>query len=176
MKLVPTPIAGCSRVQVQPIHDDRGSFTNLIDLDAIRRILPDLEVVRLVRSQTRLKGTIRGLHFQNPPMAEDKVVQCLRGAVFDVCVDIRKGSPTHGQWVASELTEENQELLLIPKGCAHGFQTLRDDCLVEYLLSERYSPPHEGGVRWDDPAIGIAWPLPCTMTSKRDAQWPLLER
>src|SRR5262249_31165826 len=106
----------------------------------------------------------------------DKVVQCLRGAVFDVCVDVRAGSPTHLRWVGAELSAENQELLLIPKGCAHGFQALQDDCLFEYLLSERYSPPHEGGIRWDDPAVGIAWPLPCTLTSKRDAEWPFLER
>ena len=109
-------------------------------------------------------------------MAEAKLVQCLRGSIFDVCVDIRPDSPTHLQWVGAVLDAENQELMLVPKGCAHGFQTLEEDCLVEYFVTGVYSPPHEDGMRWDDPTLGIEWPLPCSMTSERDRAWPLIAR
>jgi dTDP-4-dehydrorhamnose 3,5-epimerase len=116
------------------------------------------------------------MHYQRPPKAEDKLVQCVAGAIFDVCVDARPDSPTYLQWVGTELNAENQEFVLIPKGCAHGFQTLREDSLVEYFVSEMYSQPHEEGLHWSDPALGIRWPLPCSMTSPKDAAWPMLAR
>ena len=103
-------------------------------------------------------------------------MQCLRGAIFDVTVDNRPESPTFRHWVGFELSAQNQEMMMVPKGCAHGFQTLTEDCLMEYFVSEAYSPEHEGGLRWDDPALGIGWPLVCTLTSEKDAQWPLLTR
>lgn len=156
--------------------DDRGHFVTLFDRDEIRAIDPTFEVHRVNRSMTRKRGAIRGLHYQRPPMAEAKIVQCLVGAVFDVSVDIRPGSATYLQWVGLELSAENQELVLVPKGFAHGFQSLSEDCLVEYFTTGRYSPPHEGGLRWDDPGLGIEWRLPCSQTSPRDAAWPLLER
>lgn len=173
MHLIPTQIAGCYRVELRPIGDARGHFVGVFDLAALRRVDPSFTVQRVNRSHTRPKGAIRGLHFQRPPMAEDKLVQCLRGAIFDVCVDIRPESPTYLQWVGFELSAENQRLSLVPKGCAHGFQTLSDDCLVEYFVDGSYSPEHEGGRRWDDRALGITWPLSCTLTSERDSRWPL---
>jgi dTDP-4-dehydrorhamnose 3,5-epimerase len=174
MNVIPTKIAGCHRVQIQLIADSRGSFVPVFDLDVLRTVDPSFRIARGNRSHTSLAGAIRGLHFQREPEAEDKLVQCLRGAIFDVCVDLRPGSPTYSKWVSAELTAENQQLMLIPKGCAHGFQTLVPDCLVEYFLSGRYSPEHEGGLRWDDPALAIAWPLPCSQTSERDQAWPPL--
>jgi dTDP-4-dehydrorhamnose 3,5-epimerase len=176
MNFFPTKIAGCCRVELRPILDRRGSFVGVFDLATARGVHPSFAVSRVNRSHTRPKGAIRGLHLQRPPMAEDKVVQCLRGAIFDVCVDMRPESPTYLQWVGFELSAENQHLSWVPKGCAHGFQTLSDDCLVEYFVDGVYSPPHESGFRWDDPTLGIAWPLPCSLTSERDAAWPLITR
>lgn len=173
MHLVPTKIAGCYRVTLRPISDPRGHFVGVLDVAAVRAADPSFTVQRVNRSRTQERGTIRGLHFQNAPMSEAKIVQCLRGAIFDVCVDLRPGSPTYLQWEGFELSEENQELSLVPKGCAHGFQTLRPDCLVEYFTDGAYSPQHEGGLRWNDPSVAIEWPLPCAQTSAKDANWPL---
>jgi dTDP-4-dehydrorhamnose 3,5-epimerase len=174
MKAIHTKIAGCYRIQVETFPDARGYFTNAVDVGKVRSLDPSFSVARVNRSLTHPQGAIRGLHFQRPPEDEGKLVQCLQGAIFDVCVDIRPESPTYLQWIGTELSAQNQELMLVPKGCAHGFQTLRDDCVIEYLTTGRYSPAHEGGLRWDDPGLGIAWPLPCALTSERDAAWPLL--
>lgn len=172
MHVIPTRIAGFYRVELRPILDTRGHFVAVLDPATLGDAAP-FRVQRVNRSHTRLQGAIRGLHFQRPPMAEAKLVQCLRGAIFDVCVDLRPGSQTYLQWAGFELSAENQELALIPKGCAHGFQTLKSDCLVEYFSDGAYAPEHEGGVRWNDPAVRIDWPLPCTQTSQKDASWPL---
>jgi len=121
--------------------------------------------------------TLRGLHFQTPPRGQDKLVQCVRGAIFDVAVDIRKGSPTYGQWVGAELSAENGHQLFIPIGFAHGFVTLEDNCEVSYKCSDAYAPESDSGIRWNDPAIGIDWPMPAgTMPelSAKDAAQPLL--
>jgi dTDP-4-dehydrorhamnose 3,5-epimerase len=176
MNFIPTKIAGCHRARLELLQDARGYFTNVFDLETIRGVNPSFNVVRACRSLTQAQGAIRGLHFQRAPKAEDKLVQCLEGTIFDVCVDARPESPTYLQWVGVELSAENKELMLVPKGCAHGFQTLSENCLVEYFVTEAYSPPHEMGLRWDDPALGIEWPLVCTMTSARDAAWPLVTR
>jgi dTDP-4-dehydrorhamnose 3,5-epimerase len=176
LKLVPTKIRGCFQAEPQVLRDARGYFVNVFGLDDLREVDPSFAVVRACRSFTRLTGAIRGLHFQREPKAEDKLVQCLRGRIYDVCVDLRPGSPTYLEWAAVELSAEHQELMLIPRGCAHGFQTLEEDCLVEYFVTNHYAPEHESGLRWDDPALGIPWPLPCSMTSERDKAWPLLTR
>ncbi len=174
MNLEATKIAGVFRVHIEPRGDVRGYFARIFDLETVRRVDPTFQIVQINRSLTQAKGTIRGLHFQRAPRAEDKLVQCLRGAIFDVAVDLRPGSPTYRQWVGQELSAESKDLLIVPKGCAHGFQTLTDDCLVEYFVTEFYSPEHEGGIRWSDPAIGVAWPLGQPLTSEKDAAWPLL--
>ena len=174
MNLVPTKIAGCFRLQIELLRDARGHFVNLFDLETLRAVDASFTVVRGCRSLTQPRGAIRGLHYQRPPKAEHKLVQCLEGAVFDVCVDTRPDSPTYLQWVGAELSAENREFVFIPKGCAHGFQSLQENCLVEYFVSEVHSPSHEAGMHWNDPALGIQWPLPCSMTSPRDAAWPML--
>lgn len=176
MNLFPTQIAGCYRVELRPLRDARGHFVSVFDLATVRSLDPSFTVMRVNRSLTQPIGAIRGLHFQRPPMAEDKLVQCLQGAIFDVCVDFRPDSPTYLQWVGLELSAENKQLSLVPRGCAHGFQTLSENCLVEYFVTGVYSPQHEGGIRWDDPSLGIAWPLPCTLTSERDSAWPLIAK
>ena len=176
MEIVPTSIEGCYRIQLEHFRDARGHFTRVLDLVPLREVNQDFKIARVNRSLTQRLGAIRGLHYQRPPKAEDKIVQCLEGRVFDVCVDLREGSQTRHQWVGFELSPENEELLWIPKGCAHGFQTLTEGCLVEYFCTEIYSPADEFGARWNDPALGIEWPLPCSQTSEKDAAWPMLAR
>jgi dTDP-4-dehydrorhamnose 3,5-epimerase len=175
MHVLRTSIDGCCILELDTFIDERGSFTRVMEIDPIRALLPGFSVHRVNRSLTRIAGAIRGLHYQREPMAESKVVQCLRGAVYDVCVDLRPGSPTRMQWVGVELSAENQKIMLVPQGCAHGFQALAENAVVEYFVDGSYSPPHESGLRWDDRALAIAWPLACTQTSPRDAAWPLLE-
>lgn len=176
MKVTPTRIVGCYRVQPEPVMDARGHFLSVFDPASTPEIGDSFKVRRVNRSFTATRGAIRGLHFQRPPHAEGKLVQCLQGAIFDVALDLRPESPSYRQWVGVELSSSNLELFLVPAGCAHGFQTLTADCLVEYFVSADYSPAHEDGLRWNDPALGIAWPLPCTQTSDKDAAWPLLAR
>jgi dTDP-4-dehydrorhamnose 3,5-epimerase len=176
MKIVPTSIEGCYRIQLEQLRDARGHFTRVLDLVPLREVSPAFKIARVNRSLTQSRGAIRGLHYQRPPRAEDKIVQCLAGRVFDVCVDLREDSKTRHHWVGFELSPENEELLWIPRGCAHGFQTLTEGCLVEYFCTEVYSPADELGARWNDPRLGIEWPLPCTQTSEKDATWPMLAR
>jgi dTDP-4-dehydrorhamnose 3,5-epimerase len=117
-------------------------------------------------------GTLRGLHFQRPPFSEVKLVRCVRGAILDVIVDIRVGSPTYLQWGGFELSADNRRSLYVPQGFAHGFQSLTDDVELYYQVSEYYSPEHEFGLRFDDPALGIDWPRPVTVMSEKDQSWP----
>ncbi len=137
-------------------------------------------VATFVQDNHSLSGpayTLRGLHFQTPPRAQDKLIRCVRGRIFDVAVDIRAGSPTYGQWVGTELSAENGHQLFVPIGFAHGFLTLEPDCEVMYKCSDTYAPDHDRGIRWDDPAIGIDWPLPSDVTpvlSAKDIVQPLL--
>ena len=121
------------------------------------------------------KGTLRGLHFQSHPAMEDKLVSCLRGAIFDVMVDLRPSSPTFGRWHGTELSETDHLQLWSSKGFADGFQTLTDDCLVAYTIAQFYEPERSAGVRWDDPDIAVAWPLPPVNQSPRDLALPLLK-
>jgi len=128
-------------------------------------------------SLSRPPFTLRGLHFQTPPRAQDKLVRCIRGRIFDVAVDVRKGSPTYGTWVGAELSAENGRQLFVPVGFAHGFLTLEADCEVVYKCSDTYAPDHDAGIRWDDPTIGIDWPIPAGAMpelSDKDRVQPLL--
>lgn len=126
--------------------------------------------------RTSMRGTLRGLHFQKPPKAQDKLVRCLRGAILDVAVDIRRSSPTFGHWVAAELSAANGEQLLVPKGFAHGYCALSDECEVLYKVTDYYAPQAEGAVRWNDPALAIDWIIPANeiSTNARDDGAPLL--
>ena len=168
MKLHATPIGGLWEVETAPHRDERGSLTRLFCADAFAVAFPDLRFVQVNHSLTRRRGTIRGLHFQRPPAAEWKLIRCLRGRVFDVAVDLREGSPTFGRWHAVLLSEDNQREILIPPGCAHGFQSLADDAELLYQHSQPYTPGCEDGVRHDDPRFGIAWPEPAAGLSPRD--------
>jgi len=173
MRFAPTGLAGSFVVHLVRHTDERGSFMRLFDADEFdAHGLPSV-FVQTSLSVTYGAGSVRGLHFQRPPHEEVKLVRCLRGAVFDVVLDLRPGSPTRGEWRAATLREGDDLLVAIPAGCAHGFQTLTDRVDLLYQMSAPYVPDHADGVRFDDPAIGIAWPRPVTTVSARDRGWPL---
>jgi dTDP-4-dehydrorhamnose 3,5-epimerase len=140
--------------------DARGWFTEVYSVATFEALGISATFVQDNHSLSVPAYTLRGLHFQTPPHGQDKLVRCIRGRIFDVAVDVRRGSPTYGQWVGAELTVENGHQLFVPIGFAHGFLTLEPDCEVMYKCSGLYAPAHDAGIRWDDPAIGIDWPLP----------------
>jgi dTDP-4-dehydrorhamnose 3,5-epimerase len=169
-----TPLSGSYLVGLQPFKDNRGWFARFFCKDEFLQIGHDKEWVQLNHSVSFEKATIRGMHFQLPPYQEIKMVRCIAGKVFDVIVDLRKGSPTFLQWYGAELSEDNQQMMYIPAGFAHGFQTLTDNCQLIYHHSERYTPKAESGLRFDDPAVSIKWPLPLKTISDKDAQYPYI--
>jgi len=174
MPFAPTGIAGLFTLRLDWHRDQRGGFVRVFDTEVFAgHGLPDT-YVQTNLSITDRAGTVRGLHFQRAPAAETKLVRCLRGALFDVVVDLRPASPTRWQWRSFDLRGHDDTLLVVPPGCAHGFQALADDTEVLYQMSAAYAPELAGGVRHDDPALAIAWPLPVTLLSARDAAWPLL--
>lgn len=173
MNFTPLSIPGAHRIELDRKGDARGFFARLFCADEFAAHGLATHMTQMNTSYTAARGTVRGLHFQRPPKAEAKVVRCLRGAIFDVLLDLRPG-PTFGRHVSAELTEDNRSMLYIPEGCAHGFQTLTEDTELLYLHSERYAPEFEGGVHHADPALGIAWPLPPANLSPRDTCFPPL--
>lgn len=174
MRFLPTRLEGAFLVELEPHLDERGGFARLWDgaFFAERGLEPGLAQVSL--SWNPRAGTLRGLHFQLPPHEEAKLVRCVRGAIFDVIVDLRSGSPTYLAWEGFELTAANRRQLYVPKGFAHGFETLEPDSEVLYFISTPYAPAAARGLRWDDPAVGIAWPSPPSVLSERDRNWPAL--
>ncbi len=169
-----TQIAGVYVIELEPREDERGSFSRLFCQEELSKLGIRFEIAQINHSFNKKKGTLRGMHFQKDPKAEDKIVQCLRGTIFDVAGDLRKDSSTYGRWISEDLSENNKKMLLIPKGCAHGFQTLSDNSEVLYLMSEFYSPEHASGVRWDDPLLNIKWPIENPILSEKDKSWPLI--
>jgi dTDP-4-dehydrorhamnose 3,5-epimerase len=170
-----TPIPGLMLMQRHPIRDQRGYLERLYCRDELATLLDDRMVVQVNRSYTADQGTVRGMHFQHPPHAEMKLVTCLRGEVFDVAVDLRRGSPTLLQWHGERLSADNHRTFLIPEGFAHGFQTLTTDCELLYLHTAAYAPAAEGGLNVLDPRLAINWPLPLSDWSERDRALPPLD-
>jgi dTDP-4-dehydrorhamnose 3,5-epimerase len=169
-----TAIEGVVVVRAEPLADDRGMFARTFCAREFSAAGLDPTVAQANVSFNRLAGTLRGLHYQRPPAAEVKLVRCTRGRVFDVAVDLRPGSPTYLRHVGIVLDAESHVALYVPEGCAHGYLTLADASEVAYMVSEFYAPGAEGGLRWDDPALGIAWPAPVRVISPKDAAWPYL--
>lgn len=174
LKVMGTAIDGVMLVETNSHGDERGAFTRLFCLQELAEWLGGRTVVQVNQSITSRPGAVRGLHFQRPPHAELKLVRCLRGRVWDVAVDLRQGSATFLQWHAEELSAANQRMLLIPEGCAHGFQALEADSEMLYLHSAAYNLAAEGGVRADDPLLAVRWPLALRDLSSRDLAHPLL--
>jgi dTDP-4-dehydrorhamnose 3,5-epimerase len=175
VKLTETPIAGVRVVEFEPVTDGRGFFARAWCSREFHDAGLEDRIVQVNVSVNREAGTVRGLHFQADPWAEGKVIRCTSGAIFDVAVDLRPGSATLGQWFGIELTADNHRGLYIPKGCAHGFQSLVDETEILYLMTEYYAPGAGRGIRYDDPQIGIRWPVPVTNVSDRDQQLPAWE-
>jgi dTDP-4-dehydrorhamnose 3,5-epimerase len=168
-----TALEGAFVVELERIEDERGYFARTFCAREFRVHGLTAEVVQANTSFNRRKGTLRGLHFQAAPHEEAKLVRCTRGAVYDVIVDLRPTSPTFRRWVSVELTAENDTMLFVPEGFAHGYQTLEDDTETAYLMTAYYEPSAGRGVRWDDPAFGIDWPRVEERTiNKRDRSWP----
>ena len=171
MLFKPTPLAGACVVELEQRTDDRGFFARAFCAREMEEHGLEPRVAQANLSFNKEKGTLRGLHFQIPPHREDKLIRCIQGAVYDVIVDIREDSPTYRQWFGIELNAENRTALFIPKGFAHGYQTLTDSAEVLYLVSEFYAPGSGAGYRFDDPAFGIEWPLPPKNVSEQDLNW-----
>jgi len=168
-----TELPGAYFIDLEPIEDPRGFFARAwSDHDLAERGL-ETKVAQCNVSLTRRKGTVRGMHFQRSPHAEVKFVRCTRGKMHDVIVDLRPDSATFRRWISVELSEDNRRALYVPRGFAHGFQTLAHDTEVFYMISEPYAPEAAAGVKWDDPAFGIVWPLgDPTEISDKDRSWP----
>lgn len=167
-----TKLRGAFIIEPERHEDERGFFARTFCQQEFRDHGLRTELVQCSVSYNKEKGTLRGMHYQAAPHEEAKLVRCTRGAIFDVAIDLRPGSETLKQWVSTELTAENRRMLYVPEGCAHGFQTLEDDSEVFYQISARFHPESSRGVRWNDPAFGIAWPSGSSAISVKDQRLP----
>lgn len=172
MKFTPTPLPGAFTIDLERREDERGWFARTFCVEEFAAHGLPTELVQASMSLTRRAGTLRGMHYQRAPDAEDKLVRCVHGAIWDCIVDLRPESPTYCEWFGAELSAGNGRMLLVPKGFAHGFVTLADDAAVSYQMSAFYAPASQSGARWNDPAFGIEWPVPVIDMSDRDRQWP----
>jgi len=174
MRIEPLALPGVFAVVGQRHGDARGSFAETYRASVLAEAGFDRPFVQENLARTARAGQLRGLHFQRAPHAQDKLVQVIAGRIFDVAVDIRPGSPTLGRWVGIELGADQPRLIFVPRGFAHAYLTLTDDCAVLYKVSAYYAPDAEGGLAWNDPALAIDWPLPAgeISTNDRDANWP----
>lgn len=171
MKFTNTSIQGAMIIELEKHEDHRGFFSRAFCKKEFEEHGLEHQVVQCNFSKSRKKGTLRGMHYQDVPHSEVKMVRCMSGAIYDVIVDIRKDSPSYMKWFGVKLTEENYKMLYIPKGLAHGFQTLKEDSVIFYMVTEYYNKESEGGVRWDDPAFNINWPLQVTDISEKDKSY-----
>ncbi len=169
MRFIPTSLSGAYVIEPERLEDERGYFARTFCRDEFLAHGLNPSLAQCNVSFNARKGTLRGMHYQTKPHEEAKLVRCTRGSVFDVIVDIRESSPTRLQWFATDLTAANGRMLYIPEGFAHGFQTLEDNSELFYQMSERYIPQSARGLRWNDPVVGIRWPLPDPVISQRDA-------
>ncbi|MCL6482384.1 MAG: dTDP-4-dehydrorhamnose 3,5-epimerase [Firmicutes bacterium] len=166
-------LEGAYRIDLEPREDERGFFARAWCQREFAEHGLETHIVQSNLSYNRYRGTLRGMHYQAPPHEEVKLVRCIRGSIFDVIIDLRPDSPTYLQWVGVELTATNRQMLYVPRGFAHGFQTLEDDTEVFYHVSEFYHPEAERGVRWNDPQFGIQWPaVEKRILSPKDQNWP----
>lgn len=172
MRFTRTAIAGVAVVDIEPREDARGSFARLQCPDEFAAAGYAFNPAQTSLSRNPRAGVLRGMHYRPSPYAETKLVRVVRGRIFDVALDLREGSPTHGRWVSAELSADNARALFIPEGVAHGFLTLEPDTDVLYQISPAFRSGPEAGVRWNDPAFAIAWPAAPTLISERDSGYP----
>ena len=176
MTFMPTPLAGSYVIDLNPFSDERGWFARTFCKDEFQQIGHTKEWVQINHSVTYKPGSIRGMHFQLPPYSEIKMVRCIAGAVYDVIIDLRKDSAGFLQWFGAELSAKNRKMMYIPEGFAHGFQTLMPDTELIYHHTQFYKASAESGIRYDDPAVNIRWPMAVTMVSERDSGFPYLDK
>lgn len=174
MRFSEAPIPGVYVIEPELVIDDRGHFARTYSAQEFAARGLGFGAVESSLSYNAKRGTLRGMHFQRPPHAECKLVRCTRGSIFDVVVDLRAESFTYRDWFGVELSAESARSLYLPEGCAHGFITVEDSSEVHYQISHPYTPSHADGVRWDDPSLGIVWPLEPTVISQRDRSFPKL--
>jgi dTDP-4-dehydrorhamnose 3,5-epimerase len=175
MRFIETELKGAFVIEPELIRDERGYFARTWSAEDFAAHGLNHRVVQCSTAYNRHQGTIRGMHFQCEPHEEAKLVRCTRGAIYDVIVDLRSGSPTRYRWTAVELSEGFPRMFYIPEGFAHGYQTLADNTEVFYQISQHYCPGSGRGLRWDDPALDIKWPLPVSQVSSRDKEHPLMQ-
>lgn len=175
MKFTETSLKGAYVIDLDLRSDHRGFFARIFCQQELKEYGLNSNIVQCNLSFNREKGTLRGLHYQKPPVTEAKLIRCVRGAIYDVIVDMRPDSPTYLQSFGVELSADNRRALYIPEMFAHGYQTLEDGTEALYSVSEFYTPCAESGLRYDDPVLGIDWPLPAVEVSEKDLSWPLLE-
>lgn len=174
MKFVETALGGAFVIEPERLEDERGFFARVFCEREFAAHGLETRFVQCSISHNARKGTLRGMHYQAPPHEETKIVRCTKGKIYDVIVDLRRDSGTCRKWIGIELSAENRRMLYVPQGFAHGFQALEDDCEVLYHISAEHHSPSFRGVRHDDPALGITWPLPVTLLSERDRALPTL--
>ena len=176
MQFHPTTLRDAWLIQLDPVRDNRGFFTRTFCVEEFAARGLETNYPQHSISYSARRGTLRGMHYQCAPHSEVKLLRCVKGAIFDVIVDIRPDSPSYLKWQRFELSSGNNHQLYIPKGFAHGFQTLSDDVEVNYLISTPFEPQSTRGIRYNDPAFGILWPLPVTEISEKDLHWPNFAR
>ena len=167
-----TTLTGAYIIDIKQIEDNRGFFARAWCQNEFKAYNLNTNLLQMNVAFSHKRGTIRGMHHQEPPWQEAKLVRCTIGAIYDVIIDMRPDSPTHNQWIGVELTARNRRMLYVPEGFAHGYQTLEDATEVYYLTTQFYAPEFANGVRFDDPAFGIVWPLPVAVISHQDRNWP----
>jgi dTDP-4-dehydrorhamnose 3,5-epimerase len=172
LKFTETELKNAYIIELNKIEDGRGFFARSWCKREFEEHGLNSNVVQANVSYNKLKGTLRGMHFQSEPYAETKLVRCVRGAIFDVIIDLRPDSATYKKWFGVELTEDNRKMLYVPENFAHGFETLTDDVEVTYQVTQFYMPGHEKGIRWNDPSFRIEWPLVISVISEKDKNWP----
>lgn len=176
MRFIETELPGAYLIELEALTDERGFFARSFCQEEFAAHGLKVDVRQCNVSFNRVKGTLRGMHFQLPPKAEAKLVRCTRGAIHDVIIDLRPASATYCRWISVELTGDNHRALYIPEGFAHGFQTLEDNSEVFYQMYEFFAPGSASGVRWNDPAFGLDWPLPNPIISEKDLSYPDFEK
>lgn len=168
-----TKLSGLYIIEIEKEEDERGFFARTLDKQEYSKLGLELEIKQSSISQNKKKGTIRGMHYQDKPYEETKIVTCTKGKIFDVIIDIRKNSKTFKEWTSIELSEDNYKMLYIPKGFAHGFQTLEDNSEIFYQISQYYNPKFSKGIIWNDKTFQIKWPLDVTIISQKDSSNPI---
>lgn len=175
MKITSLPFKGSYEIEYANFTDSRGIFKRLFCFKELEKKISHKKIAQINFSETFKKGSIRGLHFQKPPKSEIKLIHCIKGSVFDVMIDLRKSSKTFLQWHAIELSSKKNNMVIIPEGCAHGFQSLANNSQLIYFHTEFFSPRNESGIKYDDPLINIKWPLEINHVSERDNKHSFLK-